>query len=55
MAWEILLAMATLGLFWFVTYMKGYEMAAVTVTGLGILALCIAYPRGGFYITIILV
>lgn len=55
MAWEFLLALATLGLFWFVTNLKGYEMAAVTVVGLGILGLCIGYPRGGFYITIILV
>lgn len=55
MAWEFFIGFITLALFWGITYMKGYEMAAVTVTGLGILVLCIAYPRGAFYVTIILV
>jgi O-antigen ligase len=53
--WEILLGALTLGLFWFIANSKGSELATVTVVGLGVLIFCVIYPRGSFYVVIVLV
>jgi len=53
--WELFLTVATLGLFWFITYMKGSELGSASVIALGVLTMCIVYPRGGFYVIILLI
>ncbi len=53
--WEIFLTVATLGIFWFISYMKGFELGSASVIAIGILTMCIVYPRGGFYVIILLI
>jgi O-antigen ligase len=53
--WEIFLGALTLGLFYSVAALKGSELSMVAVVTLGVLVMCILYPRGSLYVLIALV